>query len=135
MKETTFRDGMRYGFYGAVISLAIVCINLVHNKINSYEKTRLPVLQGELLRDYIQNEGTNNELYRINFHTTQGAGTFPVLGTPRELRALEGKFISREESGLQGDILSIDPNSNVFSLDEIILLPKHIKLVKPAKFK
>ncbi len=88
-------------------------------------------LQGELVEDYVQNEGNGWNFYRIFVKTDSGIVTYPIIGDSLELVNLERQFKSREEAILEGinrgDMIGINPKSNIFSLQETILTPDDIK--------
>ena len=53
-----------------------------------------------------------------------------MIGTEEELISLHARYTSRKESGTVGDIIGINPRTNIMSLDEAILTSKNIQLVK-----
>ena len=84
-------------------------------------------VRGELLEDYVYDTGFG-EMYRIVLETDKGVVEYPVLAERDELHALNMKYVSRDEvEGRRGDTLLVNPNSHIFSLDEVVLTPKHVK--------
>ena len=88
-------------------------------------------IRGELVSDYVYDTPIG-KFYRIELNTPYGRLSYPVLCDDEELIFLPDNYTSREDNSAGGDILSIDPDTNVFSLDESILLPKNIKRVEKA---
>ncbi len=91
------------------------------------------IVQGELVRDYVQNVPNFGEVYRIAIENEEGVFTYPILATSDEARILDDQFVSREETGARGDIVRVNTNTNVFSLDEIVLLSSNIRKIKSHK--
>jgi hypothetical protein len=93
------------------------------------DNRKYPV-QGELMEDYIQDQGRGWKFYRVIVKTNNGMVTYPFIGDLEELKRLEQNFQSRKETGTKGDMVGINPVTNVFSLDEIVLTPNKIKKLK-----
>ena len=96
------------------------------------DNKKYPV-QGELMKDYIQDQGNGWKFYRVFVRTNNGTVTYPFIGDSVELAKLEREFQSREETGTRGEMVGINPNTKVFSLDEIVLTPDKIKKLKGEK--
>ncbi len=93
-------------------------------------KNRKFTVRGELLSDRIQNLESFGEFYRVYIKTDNGKiVTYPILASTKEIKNLNEKLVSKEESGGQGDLVAINPNTGILSLDEVVLTPEHIKKI------
>ena len=90
-------------------------------------------LKGELIKDYVHKMQPEGNVYRIVVQNSEGIVTYPVIGDSAELARLERYFVSREDNGVKGDSIAINPESVIFSLDEVILLPENIKKIRQQK--
>jgi hypothetical protein len=88
-------------------------------------------VRGELVKDGIQRTAIG-DFYRPFVETEDGIVTFPIMGTEEELSDLDRKFVSRQEAGGRGAIVGFNPESNVFSLDEIVLTSDKMHQFFPA---
>ena len=109
-----------------LVTLALMGLSLIGCQSDN---KKYPV-QGELIEDYIQNQEGGWRFYRVIVKTNNGIVTYPIIGDSVELTKLEQNFQSRKETGTKGDMVGINPVTNVFSLDEIILTPNKIKKLK-----
>ena len=105
------------------------------------KKDEYPI-KGELIKDVIMKSENSGQVYRVvglNYEPS-GTGRIPfvysIIGSPEELTRLERELVSREErleregSDVKGDSIEINPNSNISSLDGVLLLPKDIRKVQ-----
>lgn len=84
-------------------------------------------IQGELIRDGVYSVGPYDFYGVIINLDGRGMATYPILGSIEELRELDERFTSREESGTKGDRIGINPKTNIFSLDGIVLPARNLK--------
>ena len=89
-------------------------------------------IKGELVRDFLYDTPMGT-FYRVNVQTSDGNMAYPILALPEELNSLNQKYTSREESGTEGDLIAINlKGSMIMSLDEKILIPSDIRILKKA---
>ncbi|MBS3106438.1 L-alanine exporter AlaE [Candidatus Woesearchaeota archaeon] len=81
--------------------------------------------QGELLEDVIQ-DTPMGPLYRVVIATDKGIVTYPILETPEKVKEMERRYHSRMDGGI-GDRVEFSTDSNVFSLDEQVLLARNFR--------
>lgn len=87
-------------------------------------------IRGELVRDYVQDLGSWGKLYRMEIEHNGELLRVPVIASEEKIRELERDLVSREERGTQGDIVGLNPNTHVTSLDEAIYTPRHVKKIE-----
>ena len=92
-------------------------------------------VKGELLRDdVIQNSESFGPTYRVlvGYRDSEGANqkfACSVIGNLYELEKLSKGFVSREENGVKGDSLEINPPSNIYGLDEVTITLDDIRKI------
>ena len=84
-------------------------------------------VRGEVLLDGTQDLGQFGRMYRIVVQTKADIVSYPVLASDEEIAQLNQRFVSRAERGTNGDYVAINPKSNVFSTNEVVLLPENLK--------
>ncbi len=87
-------------------------------------------VRGELLKDGRQDIPSFGPVYRIFIRTEKGVVTYPFLASENEISEMSKRYVSREDSGTEGNYIGVNPNTNMFTLDEVMLSPENIRLIR-----